>query len=333
MIPATSRFHPVALGYSLFLSIWFGLWLRTGDTFWWMMLLNRAVPYLFLPTLPLFGWALFRRHNRGLLLLCVPTILFLFLYWPYTIPRLEQHYGAKDLRVMTYNLLYSNNDHQPIISIIETYQPDLVALQEVQPAMMAALTKELYKEYRYSLMGFEHPYGTTATFSRYPVSSAYVLDLHADRPAIVMKLNTRDRTIVFANVHLLAYGLNWVPWYDIPQTIRQRTYEQNRQAQRILEEITHHQADITILACDCNSQETSSSYRLLNRSLTNTAREVGWAINAPALPNARRDSDLQHIDYIFYGGEIRAQAVYIIQDSGGSDHWPLIADLSFVSAP
>lgn len=47
-----------------------------------------------------------------------------------------------------------------------------------------------------------------------------------------------------------------------------------------------------------------------------------------SLLGASPDRNLQHIDYILYRGNVRANGVYVIDDSGGSDHQPIIAIFS-----
>ncbi len=173
-------------------------------------------------------------------------------------------------------------------------------------------------------MGDGHPYGTTAVFSRHPFLDSYVLDLKADRPAVVVKISAGGETATFVSAHLLAYGMQWVPLAEIPATINERVFEQERQAQLLVEEM-ERLGGPAIVACDCNSKEASGSYRILAEAMKNAAREARWAINAPVLAGVQRDADLQHIDYVFYRGALEAMNVYAIRDWGGSDHAPVLA--------
>jgi endonuclease/exonuclease/phosphatase (EEP) superfamily protein YafD len=104
----------------------------------------------------------------------------------------------------------------------------------------------------------------------------------------------------------------------------ERTRNQNRQADRLLQEIKNDHG-IVIIGCDCNSYETSSSYRLLDRGLKNASREVGLTFPFGSLSGARQDVSLNHIDYIWYAGDIGPRRVYKILDGGGSDHLPVLA--------
>ncbi|MFN8426132.1 MAG: endonuclease/exonuclease/phosphatase family protein [Anaerolineales bacterium] len=211
---------------------------------------------------------------------------------------------------------------------ILTYKPDLVALQEVQPEMMSELEERLGDEYPYSLMGTQNDYGTTAVFSRYPVTGAYVLDLQADRPAVIVKTKINDQEITFVSVHLLAYNLWWTKLKVIPATVMERTFNQNRQASLVLGE-SRIQQGIVLIGCDCNSYETSSSYRILSSRLKNSAREVGWVVGGDVFPGTKQDIYLQHIDYVWYRGAINPMNVSKITDSGGSDHLPVLAVFEF----
>ena len=84
------------------------------------------------------------------------------------------------------------------------------------------------------------------------------------------------------------------------------------------------------MACDCNSQEMSDSSRLLNGPMVNTAQTVGWMIGDPPLAGAQQDTDFQHIDYVFYRGQLEPIAIYPIRDMGSSDHLPVLALFNFV---
>lgn len=320
-----SKLSAITAGYSLLTLLWFISWLLVRDANWWLVLMNRGVPYIFIPTLFLAVWIVFVRQPKRLMPLLVPVIIFAILYYPYLFPKFAQPTdGSNSLKVMTYNVLFSNYDYDAVANVVLTYKPDLVALQEVQPEMMSELEERLKEEYPYSLMGTPNDYGTTAVFSRHPVSEAYVLDLQADRPAVVVKTEINDQEVTFVSVHLLAYNLWWTKLKDIPATVMERTFNQNRQANLILGESRIRQG-IVLVGCDCNSYETSSSYRILGSRLNNSAREVGWVLGVDVFPGAKQDTDLQHIDYVWYRGAITPINVFKITDSGGSDHLPVLA--------
>ncbi|HNQ94376.1 MAG: endonuclease/exonuclease/phosphatase family protein [Anaerolineales bacterium] len=320
-----SKLSSITVGYSLLTLLWFISWLLARDENWWLVLVNRGVPYIFIPTLLLAVWTVYVRQPKRLVPLFVPVVIFAILYYPYIFPKIAQSTdGSNSLKVMTYNVLFSNYDYAAVANVVLTYKPDLVALQEVQPEMMSELEERLKEEYPFSLLGTPNDYGTTAVFSRHPISEAYVLDLQVDRPAVVVKTKINGQEITFVSVHLLAYNLWWTKLKDIPATVMERTFNQNRQANLILGE-SRIQKGIVLIGCDCNSYETSRSYRILNARLKNSAREVGWALGNDVLPGTKQDVYLQHIDYVWYSGFINPINVFKITDSGGSDHLPVLA--------
>lgn len=296
-----------------------------GDANWWLVLINRVVPYLFIPVLLFFAWGIYTQRLKLTVVLLVPCLIFAWLYRTHLFPNISQLIQSdSQIKVMTYNVLFSNQNYDGVANVILTYQPDLVALQEVRVEMMDALKDRLQSDYPYSLLGTENDYGTTAVFSKYPFADSYVLDLQADRPAAIVKTKTNGRDVTFVTVHLLAYNLWWTRLKDIPYVVMQRTTDQNRQVKILLGKL-ENEGGIVIVGCDCNSYETSSSYRIFKRSINNAARDVGWVLMGEMLENTKQDTDIQHIDYVWYRGSLKPIMVYKIKDSGGSDHLPVLA--------
>src|SRR5215212_10196116 len=168
------------LGYTLAVFIWFILWLTVSDANWVLVLVNRAVVYVFLliPLLLVFSF-LFQQRKPALFLI-IPGIIFFWLYHPYLVPKIPTSISDSSiLRIMTYNVLYSNTNYDAMANTIQRHHPDLVALQEVLPETIEQLQKRLQENYPYSLLGVDKDFGTTAVFSRFPFAYSQVLDLQA----------------------------------------------------------------------------------------------------------------------------------------------------------
>lgn len=326
----SSKLAKLLYGYILLICIWFLLWLTIGDGPWLLTVINRVVPYLFLPVLLFLPWLLREGRRKLMLLLILPAFIFLFLYHPYIVPRFAGSATSQpDLKVMTYNVLYSNLEYDAVANIVRAYDPGLVALQEVMPEMMDALKDRLANEYPYSIHGTNGDYGVTAVFSQYPLSETRLIDLGEDRRVVIVKAEVDDQMITFAAVHLRAYGLNWVrPKTNIPREIVLRTEAQNHQTEKLWEEL-HNEPGTVIIGCDCNSKQTSSSYRMLDEWLDNAAYQVGWQAAGVALPGGRQDTSLERIDFIWYRGGLEPFGAFEIEDSGGSDHRPILAFFDF----
>lgn len=330
------RLKWITVGYVSLMAIWFGLWLTVKDSWWWLVHINRIVPWLFVPVPILLVGLLVARQKRWALLLVMPVGLFAGFYWPYLVPRAVSTPSRSVLKVMTFNVLYSNEEYEAVAQTILTYQPDLVALQEVQPAMMAALQERLRQDYPYSFMNAAKTFGTTAAFSRYPVSEAYAVDLDSyrspldlSRPAAVLKVMVDGKPVTFISTHLLAYGLEWVVRDDVwqfPQATDDRVTDQEAQAELLLSESPEA---AKIVACDCNSPETAGAYRILGEALTNSVRETGWLVGDLPFEGLKPDTALDHIDFVFYKGPWKAIGTYTVQDSAGSDHKPVLTLLEW----
>jgi endonuclease/exonuclease/phosphatase (EEP) superfamily protein YafD len=80
-----------------------------------------------------------------------------------------------------------------------------------------------------------------------------------------------------------------------------------------------------IIGCDCNTKETSSSYRLLDESFDAASYQVGWRFPGMELAGARQDVNIQHIDFIWYRGALQPLVAYELNDNAGSDHQPVLA--------
>ncbi len=60
--------------------------------------------------------------------------------------------------------------------------------------------------------------------------------------------------------------------------------------------------------------------------MNSASQEMGWMLGKTNLVNVRQDTDLQHIDFIWYREPLVPTGVYKILDSGGSDHLPVLAN-------
>ncbi|MBV6452106.1 MAG: hypothetical protein MHPDNHAH_02859 [Anaerolineales bacterium] len=317
--------------YALVIIVWFISWITVGDANRVLVLLKRYIFWLLAVTPFLVLYSFVRHQQKSAIWLIFPSLIFLWLYNPYLLPKGALHApNAQVIRVLTYNVLFSNENYDAVAGTILANQPDLVALQEVQPAMMDKLQKRLQAVYPHSLLGTENDYGTTAVFSRYPFMESYILDLQADRPAVIVTVEIQGKTITFVSTHLLAYNLWWTKLKDIPATVMERTFNQNRQAALLIDEIKSKDG-IVILGCDCNGYETSSSYRLLDQVMDNSARSRNGLAPIDSSGELKRDVFPWHIDFVWYKGEVLPAGTYKVSNSSGSDHLPVLS--TFVINP
>jgi endonuclease/exonuclease/phosphatase (EEP) superfamily protein YafD len=314
------------LGYTFLLVIWYSAWMTIGDSLWWLALLNRVVMWAFLP-LPVL-LLLTTRRPRCRKLLCLLPGLFItaLVLGPLLVPHLPPTPTHPRLRVLSFNVLFNNPTPAALVATIRSADADVVALQEVQPPLMEQLIDTFRTSYPYTVIAPHHPYGTPALLSRIPFQATQILDLQADRSAVLVQIEYTGQPITIVSAHLLAYGLEWVSWSDLPAVVNQRVREQERQAARILAATAGDAPSSVIVACDCNSPETSGTTRLFYRAFQSSARAAGWSWRAFSQPGAHPDLAPNHIDYVFYRGALQAVAHYLLEEQGGSDHHPVVAE-------
>ena len=114
-----SRLSVFVFAYIILISTWFLSWLTVGDVTWWLVLINRIVPYLFAPIPVFLILGIYSRRYKLLAALLVPSLIFLWLYHPYLFPRTSPSTeGGSQLTVMTYNVLFSNLDYDAVANVL-----------------------------------------------------------------------------------------------------------------------------------------------------------------------------------------------------------------------
>ncbi len=310
--------------YTLGLLAWFLTWVTLNEGVWPMVLINRYIVYLFalLPISALVHWW---RKQRWLLRVTLLLLAFLgWMYFPYALPQI----GATSndgLRVMTYNVLYSNEDLAQLTSVFERQPLDIVALQEVTEPQWAHLSAALQDRFPHQQYGVTNDYGTNAVLSRFPIVSVEYLAPDIDRPILAVKLDVDDQPLTVYAAHLQAYGWRWIPRDNFGANVHVRTQQQAQQAQAILD----HAAALDhshLVLCDCNSRELSTSYRLLMSRFSNAAHAIR---TDAAFPGLKKDRDIRHIDYVLLGQGLESSGVFVVENDGGSDHQARVGVVNF----
>ncbi len=310
--------------YTFGLFAWFLTWFTINEAFWPMVLINRYIVYLFaaLPIAIVLCWQQSRKTQLRINLFLLLVIA--WFYWPYALPQTIGTPSA-GLRVMTYNVLYSNTDVNALETVIQSQPVDIVALQEVTTAQWAPLSTALQERFPYEHYGVENDYGTNAVLSRYPIESVALLAEDIDRPILAVKLNIAGQPFTVYATHIQAYGWRWLPRDNFSASVHARTAQQLQQVEAILT----HAATLDhphIVLCDCNSRELSSAYRLLTGHFSNAAHAYQ---TQAATYGTRKDRDIRHIDYILLSEGLTSEGVFVVQEDGGSDHQARVGVISF----
>jgi vancomycin resistance protein VanJ len=308
-------------GYALFIAIWHALRVLSGDHFWPLAIINTAAEYLAVPLLPLVVIALFSTRRWSLLgVLVIPSLVFLWLFGELFLPHWQSAPEGPRLKIMTYNVLFSNEDFDAIADSIRATGPDIVGFEELTGAH-EVLPPLLASEYPYATFSRDVKINGVGLISRYPIESAERIPLPPLNLAMQAVLNVDGRRLRVFVVHLTP---NNYPLSQMPARAAERFAARAGETRQLAAELSTLDGP-AVLLCDCNLTDTSEAYRTLNAVLGDSFREAGWGLGHTIQPFGAPVA-FQRIDYVWHSREFFAASAGVGQP-GGSDHHPVWAEL------
>ncbi|MEM7348731.1 MAG: endonuclease/exonuclease/phosphatase family protein, partial [Chloroflexota bacterium] len=253
--------------------------------------------------------------------LSVPALLImlafapLFLEKPNTLPA-----SSVPIKIMSYNIWGRNKTVQEAANLIREEKPDILLLQEDYYAVSAILhpqLKELYEDQPLYLVA-EPRMGQTI-ISRYPIVP--IEASYRNGRAQKIWIDTPIGQFQVWNVHTKTPYRDWEG--------------QTQQVRYLAQEISLTSEPL-IVGGDFNSPELAAPYRLINRYLKNAHWQAGFGLGATYPKIGHRFKGIPiitpvlRIDHIFYSNHFVAHNSYTLSKSGGSDHYPIVAELSLV---
>lgn len=250
--------------------------------------------------------------------LCAAFTLFYFVLiamWYFPRPLLPAG-NARNLRVVTANLLSTNGQTELFKAFVEADNPDLIFVQELSPLWARAL-EPLEETYPHQAVRARSDHFGIGLYSRLPLENVEIFDLAGERfPAIRADLYLNDRFVTLLNMH------------TVPPLTDEMFELRNLQLVAAAE-FAREQDDLVIVAGDLNVTMWSPYYRELESvsALRNTRRGFGiiptWPANLPLLQLA--------LDHMLVSPDILTVDIRRGPNMG-SDHLPLVTDV-WVSAP
>jgi endonuclease/exonuclease/phosphatase (EEP) superfamily protein YafD len=355
-----STYIRVAWLYSgLFLG-WFALRIGFGETLWWLVPVNAAAPYLFMPVLPLLLIGTVFRLLDLMAPIAPVLLIFISLYGQQFMPgRLaEVVRGEQDLIVMTFNIWGGSRTPETAAVIADNGFPDVVAIQELTPAMVRLLDETLGDAYPYRALDVREQELGLGIFSRHPLMALNTS--HLADPAWrvqAVKVWRGDTSFVLYNVHL--HGIRILPYWqedlDLAEEVRRNRVQRLTVAYKLLDDLAGR-VEPVIVAGDFNSTDQSDVYQVLTRRLADAHQRVGWGfghtfpadslsyLEVPLFAHLRelenklagkvpwrvdqfKPTRLLRIDMILYTPEFTAVKSRVSAQHGASDHLPVLATL------
>lgn len=294
-------------------------------------MLDKFAEYFLAASIPVFILALVTRKSLTILLTIIPLLVAGYFYVPLLIPQgnVVHKPGSSSIRVATYNIWNHNADLQSVVQLVNETNADVIAIQELTDVQQSEFVERMSVTYPYYYVSQPIYGGTTALFSKLVLSNVQELDFNIDRPAVLADVTHEGEAITVVSAHLNPsfWAYHDQPLLEIPGNYHQYIKDQNTQALMIIDALKLRvKSSATVLACDCNSQETASTNRVLRTFFKDSFRTLGLQFGQPEESLFLFEKKLSHIDYIWYSGALHPSAVYRAKQSARSDHAPIVAD-------
>ncbi|MFQ3634003.1 endonuclease/exonuclease/phosphatase family protein [Roseiflexus sp.] len=317
-----------AIAYLLFIAVWLAMRMVYEDRWWWLFVLNAGTLYLLLPLPFVLLAALIARQPFVIafsVLLLVPGAPLLAAPW---MPSITPGFIARsEFTVMTFNINGGNDRPDRVIAAIRQARPDIVAMQELNPDIAAALERDLKNDYPYQALDPQWGVTGMGVISRFPLRRADAQlpgDSWIGDPQVV-EIDVPGGMVTLLNVHAIPpFGpRDWMTW---------SVGERERQAEAIASFARDHRKPL-IVAGDMNATPFHRAYRILGREVIDVWRKKGggagftWPSGEQRLMGIPIPAWLVRIDYVFISNDLTCTDASVGPWDGVSDHRAVVATL------
>jgi vancomycin resistance protein VanJ len=328
-------------GYIVLLFAWAILHGLFGDRWSWLFLLNSFAPYLFIGLPIVFVIALATRRQT-IWIGCIASIaLAAYLYGGLFVPKIAPaHSHDKTLVVMTYNMLVLNRHPESVIATIQKANPDIVAIQELDPLAANAIQKDLKDTYPYQFLDPQEDSSGMGVISRYPLrTNGETLPGEWVGQPQVLNMDWQGAILTILHFHPMPSNFALADFFLDQEQVEWTIQERERDVE-VLANFAAAQNGPLVALGDFNVTDQSGSYQIMTHALADSWREAGWGFGttwpAPDLFGQSRidlagipmPAWLIRIDYIFHSLHWRAVSAEIGPWDGYSDHRPVVVKLT-----
>lgn len=288
-----------------------------GDQILSVRFINYFMPWLLIVLMPGFVMAWFADHKWLAVTLLTPIILISLTYLPLFLKCSQTNVThGFTLKVMSYNVWSKNSNMSAAVKLIREEIPDILLLQELGYDSMQFLLNDLNDLYPEKRLHFDYiPKMNQAIISKFPIEPIGS-EREKGRAQMVLVETPVSKVAVF-NIH--SYNFNWL--------------RRHRQMEALLkEDIANTQYPI-ILGGDFNTSDQTQTCRMVKRFLKNAHWESGCGFGFTYPSSVFRFKGryslpaIIRIDHIFFSNKFSIKSAHTLKTSGGSDHYPVIAEL------
>ncbi|MGG6241321.1 endonuclease/exonuclease/phosphatase family protein [Nodosilinea sp. AN01ver1] len=307
--------------------VWFGLRLIFFDQFWWLALLNTIAFYLFVPVVFLLPLGMLFRQRRLVFGLAIPIAIFVGLFGDLLLPSFSRSglTPQATVNVMSFNILWSNENYDRIAQAIAAADADIVGFQEIRLPNTAVLTAAL-PDYPYTTFHQSDLYHTVGLVSRFPIVSTQPLPNPPLERGIEVVVDINGELLSVIVAHLAPNNMPLFPLNRFAAETKDRYTRRAAEVETLSQEIQNRRYP-TVVVCDCNMTDTSQTYAQLRSILVDSFQDVAWGLGH-TLRIGAIPFPVQRLDYVWHTADLQAIKAHV-GDHGGSDHQPVITQLQF----
>ena len=328
--PSSRRFLRWCLGYAAGLLAWEGLRHTPVGAWGPFELLDVFALWAYLPLPVLLVWTLARRTWPVAAVLALAAAPVLAAYGPLWLPR-GAPTGEPVLRVMTANVRWANEDAAAFLAAVRAAgQPDLIAVQELNPVMAARIARALPSEGYHLALHPQVGSDGLGLLSRLPLEET-------DPPALgpgacrcqAATVRVRGEAVRVLNAH--PHAPVSLGRFDARRRASLVDPEGPEPAlAAVLDRVRVADGPVLVLG-DLNLADRQPAYRRLAGALVDAYREAGWGLGY-TFPERALDVPvpvpLVRIDYVLYRHPGWTTRTAWTGDMRGSDHRYVVAELA-----
>lgn len=312
--------------YGVGLSAYVAIFAALGERWPWVAFANNFLPWWALGAALAALIALFTRWRWPLMAVQVPVLIaFGVLYGDLLLPTGNAAApGGPTFSAATYNIIASVSDPQAVTDNIASFDADIVGLQEVGPAHSAQIERDLAEAYPFQVHYPELPVHGVSLLSRYPIVTAEPF-----RPFANSMLYLRAE-IDLDGVPLVVYVVHPpTPSRAIIPTAYD-TQRRDAEIEILRRDYLAHESGPVIVLGDFNMVDLSDAYRAMDADFDDAFRTAGRGLGFtfPVTESWKFFPQMLRIDYVWYNRGVAALDARVGDDSGTSDHLPVIAVLA-----
>jgi endonuclease/exonuclease/phosphatase (EEP) superfamily protein YafD len=250
--------------------------------------------------------------------------------------------GELRLRVLTFNVMWSNSTPEAVVDVIGEEGADVVLIQELSVPVARAIDAGLSGLYPYRRLRPDAKDSGAGILSRLPlVAETPIPALPETATWQHATLDIDGRRLELVNLHLTAPTLRWRdpnrwPYLPLVGGVPLARRQEAAIAASYLRQLVDRGAAV-VAAGDLNlSDQTAEHAELIAAGLVDAHRIAGWGLGLtfPAYPITRLlrlsfpPVPLARFDYVLCSPGVRPVRTVVGTRSAGSDHFPVLAELA-----